>query len=145
MTEIEPKYLHKIAEATSGSARLAFRGLADSTWKVYSGATRRLFEQLEVKETIEHVRSPTFGKLYQKYSGSMAPHLSRQRSLELRKRELPCSYKDCPPVKRALRRCRRVVQQGGPHRIIRDPRVRGPIHIRSALGALPPTSLSARR
>ena len=71
MTATEAKYLSKIADAATRSARLAFRGLADRTWKLHSGATRRLFEQLQGKGSTDHVRSPTFGKLYQSYHRSV--------------------------------------------------------------------------
>ena len=71
MTAIEAKYLNGIAVSTPQSARLAFRGHADATWKVHSGATRRLFRQLNGKAFKENERSPMFGKLYQSYHRSV--------------------------------------------------------------------------
>ena len=82
MTAIEATYLKKIAETTPHSARLAFRGLADSTWEVHSGATRRLVEQLQGKDSKEHVRSPTFGKLYQSYHRSVLVEAARNHGFD---------------------------------------------------------------
>lgn len=67
MTTIETKYLAKIAEATPSSGRLAFRGLADSSWKLHSGATRRLLPKNSGKDSDNDERSLAFCKLYLSY------------------------------------------------------------------------------
>ena len=57
----------KIAEVTPSSGRLVFRGLADSSWKLHSGATRRLLPKNSGKDSDNDERSLAFGKLYLSY------------------------------------------------------------------------------
>ena len=83
MTAIETKYLNKIAEATPGSARLAFRGQRDRSWKVQSGATRRLFDQLGGKDAKDGVRSMTFGRLYQSYHRTVLVEAARSYGFDV--------------------------------------------------------------
>ena len=64
MTVIEDKYLSQIATLDSRSGRYAFRGQADSSWKLHSAATRRLIQHLE-DDDIEN--SNAFGHLYLVY------------------------------------------------------------------------------
>ena len=61
MTVVEDKYLSKIAALNSKSGRYAFRGQADSSWKLHSAATRRLVQHLG-DDDIEN--SGAFGHLY---------------------------------------------------------------------------------
>ena len=77
MTTIETKYLAKIAEATRPSARLAFRGLPDSTWKVHSGATRRLIRELHGEKHDDVDRSSIFGRLYISYHRTVLVEAAR--------------------------------------------------------------------
>ena len=71
MTAIDTKYLAKIAEVSFPSSRLAFRGLADDSWKVHSGATRRLLRDLGVNSEKNDRRSTEFGEWYLSYHRSV--------------------------------------------------------------------------
>ena len=82
MTAIETKYLAKIAEATPRAARLAFRGLKDSTWKGHSGATRRLLQELRSEEPNNDERSHIFGRLYLSYHRSVLVDAARNHGFD---------------------------------------------------------------
>ncbi len=86
MTAIETKYLAKIAEATPRAARLAFRGHKDSTWKVHSGATRRLLQELRQEprgeEPNNDERSHTFGRLYLSYHRTVLVDAARNHGFD---------------------------------------------------------------
>ena len=71
MTVIEDKYLSKVAAVTPQSARLTFRGLADSRWSLHSGATRRILQELYDQGRGDQDRSLTFGRLFLSYHRSV--------------------------------------------------------------------------
>ena len=71
MTVIEDRYLSRVADATPQSARLAFRGLPDSSWRLHSGATRRLLRELHDQGKDDQDRSLTFGRLFLSYHRSV--------------------------------------------------------------------------
>ena len=83
MTIIETKYLVKIAKVTSGTGRLAFRGHADSSWKLHSSATRRLLPKNSSKKPDIDERSLAFGKLYLSYHRSVLLEAARSYGFDL--------------------------------------------------------------
>lgn len=64
MTIIDEKYLSKISEFPSGSA---FRGQANSNWRLHSGATRRLIKHYHENIT----QAPNFPQIYANYHNSV--------------------------------------------------------------------------
>ncbi|MXY33016.1 MAG: tetratricopeptide repeat protein [Boseongicola sp. SB0664_bin_43] len=82
MTTIEKKYLARIAKTKPTSARLAFRGHADSSWKLHSGATRRLLQEIRAKGSPDDQRSSTFAKLYVSYHRSVLLAAARNSGLD---------------------------------------------------------------
>ena len=83
MTAIETKYLAKIAEATPRAARLAFRGLKDSTWNVLSGATLRLLKELRSENPNNYERSPAFGRMYLSYHRAVLVEAARSYGFDV--------------------------------------------------------------
>ena len=67
MTTIDDLYLKKIAQITSPSRRLAFRGQSDSAWRIRSGASRRLLDHLTENPSNDYEGTVPFGKLYVTY------------------------------------------------------------------------------
>ena len=83
MTAIETKYLAKIAEATPRAARLAFRGLKDSTWPGHSSATRRLLQELRSEEPNNDEHSHISGRLYLSYHRSVLVDAARNHGFDI--------------------------------------------------------------
>ena len=67
MTTIDDLYLEKIAQITSPSRRLAYRGQPDSAWRIRSGAARRLVDHLTENHSSDYESTVPFGKLYVTY------------------------------------------------------------------------------
>ncbi len=67
MTTIDDLYLEKIAQITSPSRRLAYRGQSDSAWRIRSGATRRLLDHFTEGHSHDDKSTVPFGKLYVTY------------------------------------------------------------------------------
>ena len=67
MTTVDDLYLEKIAQITSRSRRLAYRGQSDSAWRIRSGAARRLLDHLTESHSNDYESTVPFGKLYVTY------------------------------------------------------------------------------
>ena len=67
MTAIDDLYLEKIAQITSASRRLAYRGQSDSAWGIRSGAARRLLHHVTESHSKDYESTVPFGKLYVTY------------------------------------------------------------------------------
>ena len=67
MTAIDDLYLEKIAQITSASRRLAYRGQSDCAWEIRSGATRRLLHHVTESDSKDYESTVPFGKLYVTY------------------------------------------------------------------------------
>lgn len=76
MTIIDEKYLSKISEFPSGSA---FRGQADSNWKLHSGATRRLIKHYHENIT----QAPNFSQIYMNYHSNMLIKPARTNGFDI--------------------------------------------------------------
>lgn len=75
MTIIDEKYLSKINEFPSGSA---FRGQADSNWKLYSGATRRLIKHHE-----KIMEDRNFSQIYANYHRDVLVRPARTNGFDI--------------------------------------------------------------
>ena len=67
MTTIDELYLEKVAQITSPTRRLAYRGQPDSAWTIRSGAARRLVDHLTESHSSDYESTAPFGKLYVTY------------------------------------------------------------------------------
>ena len=71
VTIIEKTYLTQIAKKASTVSQLAFRGQADSAWRLHSGATRRLILDMGEKPNTDIERTVPFSKLFLSYHRSV--------------------------------------------------------------------------
>lgn len=75
MTLIDEKYLCKINEFPNGCA---FRGQADSSWKLHSGATRRL-----IKHHRDIIAAPNFSQIYASYHSDVLIKPARTNGFDI--------------------------------------------------------------
>ena len=78
MTIIKNTYLRQIAKNASTVGQLAFRGQADSTWKLHSSATRRLILDMGEKPDKNIGRTSTFAKLFMSYHRTVLIEAARK-------------------------------------------------------------------
>ena len=76
MTLIDEKYLSKINEFPSGCA---FRGQADSKWKLHSGAARRLIKHYHENIT----QAPNFSEIYANYHSNVLIKPARTNGFDI--------------------------------------------------------------
>ena len=76
MTIINKKYLSKINEFPSGCA---FRGQADSSWELHSGATRRLIKHYHGNI----MQAPNFSQIYANYHSDILIKSARTNGFDI--------------------------------------------------------------
>ena len=76
MTLIDEKYLSKISEFPNGCA---FRGQANTKWKLYSGATRRLIKHYHGNIT----RASNFSQIYVNYHSNVLIEPARTNGFDI--------------------------------------------------------------